>query len=82
MSEQTKPKFFKVKLQHSLAYRAWEAECKKNAPNPRIAKIDQIEKEGVEIALQTEWDQKVQNMTLRPKVNHSFINYTSYTNFD
>ena len=82
MTEQNKPKFLKAKLQPSLAYHEIEVEFKQNAPNPRIAKLDQIEKEGVEIALQTEWDQKVQNMTLRPKVNHSFINYTSYTHFD
>ena len=82
MSVQTKPKFLKTKLQPSLAYPEREAECKKNAPNPRIAKLDLIKKDGVEITLQTEWDQKVQNMTLQPKDNHSFINYTSYTHFD
>ena len=82
MSEENKPTFHKVKIQPSLAYREREAERKKNAPNPWIAKLEQIEKEGVEVALQTKWDQKVQNMTLRPKVNHNFINYTSYTHFD
>ena len=82
MSEQNKPKFLKAKLQPSLAYHEREVEHKKNAPNPHIAKLDQIEKEGVETTLQIEWDQKVQNITLRPKVNHSFINYTSYTHFD
>ena len=82
MPKHPKPKFSKVKIQPSLPYREREAKHKKNAPNPRIAKLDQIEREGVEVALQTEWDQKVQNMTLRSKVNHSFINYTSYTHFD
>ena len=82
MSKENKPKFHKVKIQPSLPYREREDEHKKNAPNPRIAKLDQIEREGVEVALQIEWDQKVQNMTLRSKVNHSFINYTSYTHFD
>ena len=82
MSEENKPKFHKVKIQPSLPYREREVERKKNAPNPRLAELDQIEKEGVEVALQTEWDQKVQNLTLRSKVNHSFINYTSYTHFD
>ena len=82
MSEENKPKFHKVKIQPSLPYHEREAEHKKNAPNPHLAKLDQIEKEGVEVALQTEWDQKVQNMTLRSKVNHNFINYTSYTHFD
>ena len=82
MSEQNKPKFLKAKLQPSFPYHEREVEHKKNAPNSHIAKLDLIEKEGVETTLQIEWDQKVQNMTLRPKVNHSFINYTSYTHFD
>ena len=63
MSKENKPKFHKVKIQPSLLYREREAECKKKAPNPCISKLDQIEKEGFEVALQTEWDQKVQNMT-------------------
>ena len=82
MSEENKPKFHKVKIQPSLPYCEREAKHKKNAPNPCLAKLDQIEKEGVEVSLQTEWDQKVQNMTLRSKVNHNFINYTNYTHFD
>ena len=82
MSEENKSKFHKVKIQPSLPYREREAECKKNTTNPHLAKLDRTEKEGVEVALQTEWDQKVQNMTIRSKVNHSFINYTSYTHFD
>ena len=53
MSEENKPKFHKVKNQPSLPYHEREVECKKNAPNPCISKLDQIEKEGVEIALQT-----------------------------
>ena len=76
-----KPKFTKAKLQPSLAYHEREVKHKKNLPNPCITKLDQIEKEGIKIALQIEWDQKIQNMTLRPKVNHSLINYTSHTNF-
>ena len=81
MSKQNKTKFLKAKLQPSFAYHEREFECKKSTPNPYITKLDLIQK-GVEIALQIEWDQKVQNMTLRPKVNHNFINYTSYTHFD
>ena len=56
MLEQTKPKFIKVKLQPSLAYHEREVESKENTPNPHIAKLDLIEKEGIEIALQIEWD--------------------------
>ena len=52
MSEQTKPKFLKSKLQPSLAYHEWEVEHKKNAPNLHIAKFDLIEKKGIETTLQ------------------------------
>ena len=82
MSEKMKPKFTKVKLQPSLAYHEHEAKHKKNTPNPQIAKLDQIEKEGIEATLQTKWDIKIQNMTRWSKVNHSLINYTSYTHFE
>ena len=82
MLEKTKSKFTKAKHQPSLAYHEQEAKRKKNAPNPHIAKLDQTEKEGIKIALQTEWDQKIQNMTLQSKVNHNLINYTIYTHFD
>ena len=54
MSKQNKPKFLKAKLQPSLAYHEREAKRKKNAPNPHIAKLDLIEKEGVETTLQIE----------------------------
>ena len=82
MLEQPKPKFTKVKIQPSLAYQERKAKCKKNTPNTIIAKLDQIEREGVETTLEIKWNQKVQNMTLRSKVNHSLINYTSYTHFE
>ena len=54
MSEENKPKFHKVKIQSSLQYHEREAKQKKNAPNPCIAKLDQIKKEGFEVALQIE----------------------------
>lgn len=63
-------------------YREIEAEQKKNTLNPRISKLDQIEKEGIKVSLQTEWDKKVQNMTLRHGVNQRLIKYTSYNQFD
>ena len=56
MLEQNKPKFLKAKLQPSFPYREREVECKKNVPNPRISKLDLIEKEGIETSLQIEWD--------------------------
>ena len=74
MLEQMKPKFTKVKIITSLAYHEHEEKCKKNTPKPWIAKLDQIKKEEIETSLQIEWDQKIQNMTLRSKVNHNLIN--------
>ena len=82
MSEQNKPKFLKAKLQPSFPYYEREVERKKSAPNLHIDKLHLIEKEATKTTLQTKWDQKVQNMTLRPKVNHNFIDYTSHTHFD
>ena len=40
MLEKPKPKFTKVKIQPSLAYRECEAEHKKNAPNHIISKLN------------------------------------------
>ena len=48
MLGQTKPKFKKAKLSQILVYKEIEAEQKKHTPNPRIAKLDQIKKDGVE----------------------------------
>ena len=58
MSDQPKPKFTKVKIKPSQAYIELEEEHKKKTLDPRIAKQDQIEKEGIEISLNSEWDQK------------------------
>ena len=52
MSDHQKPKFTKVKIEPSLAYHDCEVEHKKNTPNPRITKLEQVEKEGIEVALQ------------------------------
>ena len=59
MSGHPKTKFKKAKLPQIPIYREIEAEQKKNTPNPRISQLDQIEKDGAEIALQTEWDYKI-----------------------
>lgn len=76
MSGHPKTKFNKAKLPQIPVYKEIEAARKKNTPNPRIAKLDQVEKDGFELALQTEWDYKVQNLTLRGGVNMCLI-YTS-----
>ena len=78
MSGQTKTKFKKDKLPQILVYKEIE-EQKKYTPNPRITKLDQVEKNGVDIRLQIKWDYKIQNLTLRWGVNHNLINNYSVT---
>ena len=82
MSGHPKTKFKKAKLPQIPAYQEIEAEHKKHSPNPRIAKLDQIEKDGAEVALQTEWDYKIRNLTLRHGVNQSLINNSTVTHSD
>lgn len=82
MAGQTKTKFKKAKLPQISSYKEIETKHKKHTPNPRIAKLDQIEKDGANVALQTEWDYKIQNLTLRRGVNQNLINNSSVTYFD
>ena len=64
MSGHSKREFKKAKLPQIPVYKEIEAKHKKHTPNPRIAKLDQIKKDRAEVALQTEWDYKIQNLTL------------------
>lgn len=82
MSDPPKPKFKKVKLPQTTLYRKIEVEHKKYILDLRLTKLDQNEKEGVDVSLQTKLDQKIKNLTLRHGVNTSLIEYTSYTHFD
>ena len=82
MSSHPKTKFKKAKLPQIPVYKEIEAERKKNTPNPRVAKLDQIEKAGAELALQTEWDYKIQNLTLRHGVNMCLIYTSTVTHSD
>ena len=82
MSGHSKKEFKKAKLPQIPVYKEIEAEHKKHTPNPRIAKLDQIEKDGVEVALQTEWDYKIQNLTLQRGVNMNLINNSTITHSD
>ena len=82
MSGHPKTKFKKAKLPQIPAYQEIKAEHKKHTPNPRIAKLDQVEKDRAEVALQTEWDYKIQNLTLRHGVNHSLINNSTVSHSD
>ena len=64
MSSHPRTKSKKAKLPQIPVYKEIKAGRKKNTPNLRIAKLDQIEKYRAELALQTEWDYKTQNLTL------------------
>ena len=82
MSGHPKTKFKKAKLPQIPAYQEIEAKHKKHTPNPRITKLHQIEKDGAKVALQTEWDYKIQNLTLQRGVNQSLINNSNVTHSD
>ena len=82
MSNHPETKFKKAKLPQIPVYKEIETERKKNTPNPRIAKLEQIEKDGAELALQTEWDYKIQNLTLRRGVNMCLIYTSTITHCD
>ena len=69
MSSQPKTKLKKVKLPKIPVYKEIEVEQKKYNPNLKITKLDQIEKDGADKALQTKWDYKIQNLTLQRDVN-------------
>ena len=73
MLDQPKPKFTKVKIKTSQAYTELEEEHKKNAPNPRISKLDQTEKEVIETSLQVEWECKIDNINNKHGVNYTYM---------
>ena len=59
MQGQTKTKFKKAKLPQIPIYKEIEVEHKNHTPNPRIPKLDQIERDDADIASKTEWDYKI-----------------------
>ena len=61
MSGHPKTQFKKAKLPQISTYQEIKAKHKKHTPNPRIAKLDQIEKDRAKVALQIEWYYKIQN---------------------
>lgn len=73
MLDPPKPKFKKVKLPQTTIYRKIKATHKNYTPNLRLSKLYQIEKEGVEVAFQIEYEQEIQNLTIRHVVNTSLI---------
>ena len=54
MSKKSEPKFKNVKLKSLPVHREIEVEHHKVASNPRTAKLDWIEKEGIENVLQVD----------------------------
>ena len=82
MSSHPKTKFKKAKLPQIPFYKEIKAKHKKHTPNPRISKLDQIEKDREEVALKTEWDYKIKNLTFRRGVNMSLINNSTITHYD
>ena len=82
MSSHPGTKFKKAKLPQILVYKEIETKRKKNTPNLRIAKLDQIEKNGAKLALQTKWDYKIQNLTLQRGVNMCLIYTSTVTHSD
>ena len=82
MSGHPKTKFKRAKLPQMPVYQEIKVEHKKHTPNLRIAKLDWIEKDKAEVALQTEWDYKIQNLTLWHGVNQSLINNSTVTHSD
>ena len=64
MSGNPKTKFEKANLPQIPTDQDIKAKHKKHTPNPRISKLDQIEKDGAKVVLQTKCDYKIQNLTL------------------
>jgi hypothetical protein len=69
---QPKPKFRKVKLKPSLAYREFAAKKKELTPNPRIAKIHKAEDKAVDEALQEAWLDRAIRFSKHPGVNVAY----------
>jgi hypothetical protein len=74
MSDQPKPKpkFHKVKLKPSLAYREFSAKKKELTPSPRIAKLHKAEDKAVDEALQEAWLDRAIRFSKYPGVNVAY----------
>ena len=69
---QPKPKFRKVKLKPSLAYREFAAKKKELTPSPRIAKLHKAEDKAVAEALQEAWIDRAIRFSNHPGVNSAY----------
>ena len=74
MSDQPKPKpkFHKVKLKPSLAYREFSTKKKELTPSPRIAKLHKIKDKAVDEALQEAWLDRAIRFSKNPGVNVAY----------
>ena len=79
---QPKPKFHKVKLKPSLAYREFAAKKKELKPIPRIAKIHKAEDKAANEALQEAWLDRTIRFTQRPGVNLAYALPTWHDFYD
>ena len=84
MSDQTKPKpkFHKVKLKPSLAYRELAAKKKELNPSPRIAKIHKAEDKAAYKVLQEDWLDRTIRFTQCPGVNLAYVLPTWHDFYD
>lgn len=82
MSSQPKLKFSKTNIKPSQAYRETKGKHKEFAPNPKIAKLDLIEKDEIEASLQVEWECKIENLREKRGANYSHIKHTTYDYYD
>ena len=79
---QPKPKFHKVKLKPSLAYREFAAKKKELKPSPRIAKIHKAEDKAADEVLQEAWLDRIVKFSQRPGVNLAYNLPTRHDFYD
>ena len=79
---QPKPKFHKVKLKPSLAYREFVAKKKELNPSPRIAKIHKAEDKAADEVLQEDWLDHIVRFSQCPGVNLAYALPTWHDFYD
>ena len=79
---QPKPKFHKVKLKPSLAYREFSAKKKELTPSPSIAKIHKAEDKAADEILQEAWLDRTIRFSQHPGVNPAYALPTRHDFYD
>ena len=84
MSDQPKPKpkFHKVKLKPSLAYREFSAKKKELTPSPQITKLHKAEDQAVNKALQEAWLDRAIQFSKHPRVNIAYAIPNTLDSYD